>query len=173
MTMPGMAPPTPACHEPEVSIVPSSNAAVRSPRYQTLPARSWAYQSSVLSSTVPLWVATSLTTVALTPRIVFVRSSTLTTSRWVWPSLTPLYTHTDPGFQGRYWLVMWRTKWLGLITAWLRREVAALDPLIIAAATANPASRAEPATARAIVVRFITFLSVRSDPALSVPAEAE
>ena len=56
---------------------------------------------------------------------------------------------------------MWRTKSFGSITALLRPDVAALEPLIIRAETARPASTAEPATARAIVVRFITFLSVQ------------
>jgi hypothetical protein len=47
----------PASHDPDVSTVPPLYAFVASPKYQTFPARSWAYQSVVLSSSVPPWVA--------------------------------------------------------------------------------------------------------------------
>jgi hypothetical protein len=56
---------------------------------------------------------------------------------------------------------MWRTKSFGSITALLRPDVAALEPLIISAEATRPVSTAEPATARAIVIRFITFPSVQ------------
>ena len=53
-----------------------------SPRYQTLPARSWAYQSSVTSTGRPASVATSRTTRAVMPlAISFVRDVTVTTTR--------------------------------------------------------------------------------------------
>jgi hypothetical protein len=46
MMMPARAPRTPASHEPLVLMtLPFSYSLVSSPRYQTLPARSWANQS--------------------------------------------------------------------------------------------------------------------------------
>ena len=60
-----------------------------SPRYQTFPCLSWANQSNVFSSTVPSWVDTSLTTVAVMPSMTFVCAVTVTVSCWVWPSLIP------------------------------------------------------------------------------------
>ena len=49
MMMPGRAPLTPPSNEPAVSTVPSLNSLVASPKYQTLPSRSCAYQSKVSS----------------------------------------------------------------------------------------------------------------------------
>ena len=54
MISPGSAPSTPASNDPAcVTILPSSNSAVSSPRYQTLPSASWAYQSKVSSISSP------------------------------------------------------------------------------------------------------------------------
>ena len=54
MTMPAFAPSTPASHEPSfVTGLPFSYSVVSSPRYQTLPCWSWAYQSSVSSTSFP------------------------------------------------------------------------------------------------------------------------
>ncbi len=49
--------------------------------YQTFPHRSWAYQSYVSSTVAPSSVTRSWTTVASMPRIVLVRSVTVTTTR--------------------------------------------------------------------------------------------
>ena len=91
MTIPGSASWTPASQEPEVSTLPLGRyAAVVSPRYQTLPSSSCAYQSEVFSSSCPSCVATSVTTRAVMPSAtVFVRSVTVTRSSCVCPSLTP------------------------------------------------------------------------------------
>src|SRR4051794_21143181 len=55
MMIPALVPLTPACHEPSrLAMRPCrSYVAVASPRYQTLPASSSAYQSRVDSATVP------------------------------------------------------------------------------------------------------------------------
>ena len=51
MTTPGSAPSTPASNDPSrEATLPSSNSAVSSPRYQTFPSVSWAYQSKVSST---------------------------------------------------------------------------------------------------------------------------
>ena len=47
--------------------MPFSYSVVSSPRYQMLPALSWAYQSSVTSTGSPSSVTTSCTTRASTP----------------------------------------------------------------------------------------------------------
>ena len=68
MMTPGSAPSTPASKEPAVEeIVPSSNSAVSSPRYQTLPRASCAYQSKVSSTSSPLCRTLSRTTRAVIP----------------------------------------------------------------------------------------------------------
>ena len=83
MTMPARAPSTPASHEPAFEIgLPSSYSVVSSPRYQTLPARSWANQSNVSSTSLPRSVTVSRTTRAVTPFAMrFLRLVTLTTTR--------------------------------------------------------------------------------------------
>ena len=53
MAMPGSAPSTPPSNDPAVSTVPSLNSLVASPKYQTLPRASCAYQSVVRSSSLP------------------------------------------------------------------------------------------------------------------------
>jgi len=55
MMIPGCAPFTPHCHDPSVvfTLPRASSSAVASPRYQTLPPVSCAYQSLVRSSSLP------------------------------------------------------------------------------------------------------------------------
>src|SRR5262249_57810775 len=66
--MPGSPSWTPASHDPDLSIFPPGRyAAVLSPRYQTLPCLSCAYQSVVFSSSFPRCVEMSDTAVALMP----------------------------------------------------------------------------------------------------------
>ena len=92
--IPGLAPCTPASHEPDVSNVPSGfRAFVASPKYHTLPCPSWAYQSVVASSTFPPCVAMSETAVVSTPMIIRVRCVTRTTSRL---RLAVLHARVDP-----------------------------------------------------------------------------
>ena len=74
--MPALAPARPACHEPSRdSRWPfASYVAVASPKYQTLPALSAAYQSVVRSASFPLARrSTSVTTWVRTPWISLVR----------------------------------------------------------------------------------------------------
>ncbi len=87
-TTPACAPSTPASNEPLVDTgLPFSYSVVASPRYQTFPHRSCAYQSSVTSTGSPSSVTTSWTTLARTPfAISFVRSRTETTIFWTVPS---------------------------------------------------------------------------------------
>lgn len=79
-TTPGCAPSTPASQDPFVEeTLPSAYSAVSSPKYQTFPNRSWAYQSNVSSARSPFAEKTwSCTTVVVTPRITFVRPVTTT-----------------------------------------------------------------------------------------------
>ncbi len=88
MMTPGSAPSTPASNEPSLdTTLPFSYSAVASPRYQTFPQRSCAYQSSVTSTSSPSSVTTSWTTLAVIPfaiRLVFL--VTVTTTRCFVPS---------------------------------------------------------------------------------------
>src|SRR4051794_10887399 len=104
MKMPGRAPCFPAVHEPSVLVtLPcSSSSAVSSPRYQTLPALSCAYQSLVRSSKASPMYNMSCTTTALTPSTTFVAVPTVTTSREASPSFEPVYFHTEPGSSGNH-----------------------------------------------------------------------
>ena len=72
MMMPGRALFTPPSNDPLVSAVPSSSFLVASPKYQTLPSRSWAYQSNVSSAGLALRLTVSWTTAVLTPMMVLV-----------------------------------------------------------------------------------------------------
>src|SRR5262245_42939722 len=112
MTTPGCAPPTPASHDPLVEeTFPLTYSAVSSPKYQTFPNRSCAYQSSVSSARSPFAEKTwSWTTVVVTPRITFVRSVTTTTLRSRCPSDTPSNTVLVPGMNGMYGLSIIATK---------------------------------------------------------------
>ena len=81
--------------------MPLAYSAVSSPKYQTFPNRSWAYQSNVSSARSPFAEKTwSCTTVVVTPRITFVRSVTTTTLRSRCPSDTPSNTVLVPGTNG-------------------------------------------------------------------------
>src|SRR3712207_6787876 len=108
MTTPAWAPSTPASQEPSVdATLPFAYSRVLSPRYQTFPARSWAYQSYVFSTSAPPWVTTSWTTLALTPATRFVRCVTVTSTRFSVPSgSVSRYTHLLPGAIGQYGLPM-------------------------------------------------------------------
>jgi hypothetical protein len=81
MMIPGRAPSTPASQDPAEESSPFRTALVASPRYQTLPLRSWAYQSKVSSTRAPSRVSVSRTTVALIPMTVRVWSVTTTSLR--------------------------------------------------------------------------------------------
>ena len=75
---------------------------VASPRYQTFPHLSCAYQSNVSSTTSPSSDTVSRTTVAWMPSIIFVWSVTVTTTRCTVPSASvSRYTHLDPGVIGQ------------------------------------------------------------------------
>ena len=78
--MPGWPLPTPACQDPSsFTQRPCSKLLESSPRYQTFPSLSWAYQSNVRSRTVPSWVvAISRTTVAVIPSMTFLSAVTVT-----------------------------------------------------------------------------------------------
>src|SRR5215204_4660404 len=112
MTTPGCAPPTPAAHDPFVEETsPLAYSAVSSPKYQTFPNRSWAYQSNVSSARSPFAEKTwSCTTVVVTPRITFVRSVTTTTLRSRSPSDAPSNTVLVPGRNGMYGFSITATK---------------------------------------------------------------
>src|SRR4029453_8451058 len=116
----GSAPSTPACQEPSVltTLPCSSSSLVSSPKYQTFPSLSCAYQSSVTSNGVPLWLATSLTTTQVTPRITFVSAETLTSSRWRSRSFVPSSTNVVAGMRLKYGLSMVETKLAGSIAGW-------------------------------------------------------
>ena len=62
-----------------------------SPKYQTVPSWSWAYQSRVSSASLPFTNSWSLTTVAVTPSICLVSCATVTTSTAASPPSLPLY----------------------------------------------------------------------------------
>src|SRR5688500_11896549 len=99
MTMPGFAPPTPACHEPSLLDMPPSNAVVSSPKYQTVPSTSCAYQSYVSSTIWPPDFAMSRTTTQVTPITSFVSFVTVTVT--VSSVSTTSYSQTVPGTSGK------------------------------------------------------------------------
>src|SRR5207247_150343 len=74
------------------------------------------YQSSVFASRVPSCVDVSSTTTHRTPRTIFVRPVTTTSSRWLSPSFTPSYTKVVPGFSGKKGLWIVETKFAGSMT---------------------------------------------------------
>ena len=107
--MPRRAPSTPSSNDPAVDTgLPSSYSVVRSPRYQTLPLRSCAYQSNVSSTSTPSSVTVSRTTRPTMPEATrFVRRVTRTTTRISRPSASvSRYTWRAPGRSGRYGLSM-------------------------------------------------------------------
>src|SRR4051812_19320544 len=78
--MPGRAPRSPATQLPSVLLtLPCSYSLVSSPKYQTVPVRSWAYQSSVSSFRAPSSRTVSRTSTHSTPAMVRVRLVTVTT----------------------------------------------------------------------------------------------
>ena len=76
--------------------------AVASPKYQTLPALSGAYQSVVFSRTTPPSYSTSFTTVVVTPWITFFHGVTVVRLRRRLPSSEPRRNDTVPGSSGKY-----------------------------------------------------------------------
>src|SRR3954469_4760815 len=110
MAIPADAPSTPACQDPDVSTLPPSYSLVSSPKYQTLPDRSCAYQSSVSSSSVPSSLTTSCTTVVGTPPTTRVRGGpgprVPPGPSGVWPATR----HPVPPRHGIHGLSITRTK---------------------------------------------------------------
>ncbi len=82
------------------STSPPSYSVDSSPRYQTLPSVSWAYQSKVSSTSSPSAVTVSRTTVAVIPMTSLVSSVTTTSIRSTSPLSSPSYTHRLPGVRG-------------------------------------------------------------------------
>jgi hypothetical protein len=82
---------------------PLSYSAVDSPRYQTLPPASWAYQSSVSSTAAPSCVTTSCTTRAVMPLAIFFVSfvTVISTSLTVPLVSVSRYTQRVPGAIGQ------------------------------------------------------------------------
>ncbi len=103
MMMPATAPSTPASHDPAVLTGSpcSSYSTVSSPKYQTVPVSSAAYQSNVRSTGVPLCVMRSRTIVVSMPWINFVRSVTTTCSIQRSPSSLPRSVALQPGSSGK------------------------------------------------------------------------
>src|SRR4029453_2449461 len=86
--------------------LPFLYSVVASPRYQTFPSESWAYQSSVTSTGVPCSLTVSRITLATTPLaivLVFCVTSTTAFSRFPVVSVS-LETHLLPGLIGQYGL---------------------------------------------------------------------
>src|SRR5215211_782447 len=104
MMIPGLAPFLPASHEPPVLTLPFLYSLEFSPKYQTLPFLSWAYQSKVFSVRLPCAHTLSSTTTHFTPIICLVEWVTVITSRSAFPPLLPRYTKVVPGFRGKYLL---------------------------------------------------------------------
>src|SRR4051812_24754028 len=99
--MPARAPSTPASHDPSLLGTPFSYAVVSSPKYQTLPSRSCAYQSDVSSSSSPSLVTVSRTTRVVTPSTTLVLLVTSTTMSSTPSGDVLRYTHLIPGSYGR------------------------------------------------------------------------
>src|SRR3954451_15232161 len=112
MKIPARAPSTPARHDPSrlVTRPTAFSSAVASPKYQTLPRLSCAYQSFVRSARRPPTETRSSTSVQRTPRMSWVRFVTVTTSRPRLPSFSPTYTSVVPGLSGNHGLSTVRTK---------------------------------------------------------------
>ncbi len=106
MMMPASAPSTPASQEPDGSHSPpgSSYSHESSPRYQTFPHSSWAYQSRVSSIRSPSRETSSRTTVASMPRIVRVSPVTVSTVRSRPSSVSASYVQMVPGIRGKWGL---------------------------------------------------------------------
>ena len=91
--------------------------AVRSPKYQTVPVLSAAYQSVVFSSRIPSLYRTSWTTVVLTPWIILVHEVTVVRFSSRAPSSEPRRIETVPGSSGKYGFGCGFVKSLGSIAA--------------------------------------------------------
>src|SRR6476469_7016363 len=104
MMMPGSAPLTPASNEPAVSAVPSLNSLVASPKYQTLPSRSCAYQSTVSSKGSLSTVTASWTATVSTPMIVLVSRVTSVVVRCSPSCVAASEIMRVPGVSGKYGL---------------------------------------------------------------------
>ena len=86
IAMPASAPSTPASNDPaRVVTSPFRYSPVCSPRYQTLPTSSCAYQSSVISTGSPFSVTVSRTTLASTPLAIILVSSVTSTTTFCRP----------------------------------------------------------------------------------------
>src|SRR4051794_10781570 len=139
--MPALAPLRPACQEPSRdSRCPFLlKVAVASPKYQTLPALSAAYQSVVRSASVPpARRRTSVTTRAGTPWIVLVRPVTCTRSRRRSPSSVPRRIVVVPGRNGNHGLARGCAKSVGLNEG----EAAGAAAVRLAAAGPTPTAAA-------------------------------
>src|SRR6478672_10410616 len=90
----------------------SSYESVASPKYQTFPPRSCAYQSLVSSASFPSAKTLSATTTVETPMTV--RRSDVTTTLVCSPAL--LNSNDVPGFNGQYGLSTTSTKPAGSMT---------------------------------------------------------
>src|SRR3954447_18853095 len=117
MKTPAFAPSAPARQVPSrlVTLPAAFSSAVSSPKYQTLPRASCAYQSFVRSASLPRSYRRSSTSVQRTPSMTFVRLVTVKTSRPAAPSFSPVYVKTVPGFNGNQ----------GFVTAWTKAGCAA------------------------------------------------
>src|SRR5258706_16030282 len=104
MKIPGSAPSTPAVQVPFVSTTfpLASRIEVPSPKYQTLPSRSWAYQSIVRSSSTPATFRLSWMTTQVTPSTTFVSDVTSKVSSSLSPSSVPSYVNVVPGLNGNH-----------------------------------------------------------------------
>src|SRR5215204_1475108 len=101
MMIPGFAPCLPASHEPLVlNTSPCLYSFESSPKYQTLPFLSWAYQSKVFSVSLPPAHTLSSTTTHFTPITFLVEWVAVLTSRSRFPPLLPRYTKVVPGLRG-------------------------------------------------------------------------
>src|SRR5262245_31332657 len=91
ITTPGSPPFTPASHEPSVpTSTPFAYCLASSPKYQTLPCLSWAYQSWVSSSSPPFTNTVSITSTQVTPMRTLVEWVTSTILSSSPASVTPL-----------------------------------------------------------------------------------
>src|SRR6185503_16051592 len=104
MMMPVRAPLTPPSNEPAVSTLPSLYSLVTSPKYQTLPSRSCAYQSKVSSSGSLSTVTVSWTTTVSTPMTFLVSRLTSVVVRCSPSAVAASEIVRVPGVSGKYGL---------------------------------------------------------------------
>src|SRR5204863_1258066 len=103
MTTPGKAPSTPAFHEPyELVATPPEISWESSPKYQTFPSTSCAYQSNVSSVSDPFVGTASFTTTLRTPMIFTVSFVTVTVSVSCPYEDVPSNRNVLPGWSGKY-----------------------------------------------------------------------